>query len=66
MANPEHVAKLNTGVHDWNKRRKQNPVLGEDLRQSGVKEVEQHKIDLRHARLEKRDLRGVDFSFAKN
>jgi Pentapeptide repeats (8 copies) len=64
MANPEHVAKLNTGVRDWNNWRKENPVLGEDLRQGGVKELEQHKIHLRHARLEKRDLRGFDLSFA--
>jgi Pentapeptide repeats (8 copies) len=64
MANPEHVAKLNAGVHDWNKWRKENPLLGEDLRQGGVKEFEQHKIDLRHARLEKKDLRGFDLSFA--
>jgi hypothetical protein len=64
MANPEHVAKLNAGVHDWNKWRKENPVWGEDLRRGGVKEFEQHKIDLRHARLEKKDLRGFDLSFA--
>jgi hypothetical protein len=64
MANPEHVAKLSAGVNDWNKWRKENPVLGEDLRQGGVKELEQHKIDLRYARLEKRDLRGFDLSFA--
>lgn len=66
MANPEHVANLNAGVHDWNKWRKENPVLGEDLRRGGVKEFEQHKIDLRHARLEKRDLRGFDLSFARS
>ena len=64
MANPEHIAKLNAGVHAWNKWREENPVLGEDLRQGGAKELEQHKIDLRHARLEKRDLRGFDLSFA--
>jgi pentapeptide repeat protein len=64
MANSEHIANLKAGVHAWNKWRKENPVLGEDLRRGGVKELEQYKIDLRHAQLAERDLRGFDLSFA--
>lgn len=64
MAKPEHLAKLKEGVKAWNRWRKENPVLGEDLRHGGAKELEQYKIDLRGAVLKKWNLPGIDLSFA--
>lgn len=64
MANLEHLAKLREGVNAWNLWRRENPGMGADLRRGGAKELDQYKIDLRHARLEKTDLAGFDLSFA--
>jgi uncharacterized protein YjbI with pentapeptide repeats len=47
MADPEHLAKLNEGIHKWNRWRHDNPEI---------------KPDLQEAELSARDLAGFDLS----
>ena len=54
MANPEHLAKLNTGVEAWNQWRLSNPSIKPDLPKADLTGA-----DLSHADLLWADREGV-------
>ena len=56
MANPEHLAILNSGVEEWNQWRRKNPATEPDLReanlvQAELGEADMHRCDLSEAQL---------------
>ncbi len=67
--NPEHFRILRQGVDAWNRWRGENPEVGIDLFQAGLRGAELSgvnlsRVNLVRAGLVKADLRGADLSGA--
>jgi len=61
MADPEHLAKLNEGVSDWNAWRSNNSeILSPDLSGAGLPEAKLSGANLRWVDLTETDLNGAD------
>ena len=70
MAKPEHLAKLEESVEDWNMWRHDNPEIvpgfwGADLEEANLREADLKRADLEEAVLVGADLRNADLRDAK-
>ena len=69
MAKPEHLAKLEESVEDWNMWRYDNPEIvpafwGADLEEADLRGAYLNSADLREAKLRDADLKGANLERA--